>query len=66
MGMSLSADKIFKSHYPPEVVLAEMIGKKFGMHGISPDPEQLKEWLKRNWATLSMLAHAIHSSEERP
>jgi hypothetical protein len=61
--MSVSG-KEFKRAYPPEVVLAEMLGKKFGETGIGPDPEQLKAWVIRNWGVLQSLAHAIHREHE--
>jgi hypothetical protein len=61
--MTLHSGTERKYSYPPEVVLAEMLGKEFGTLGISPDPEQLKAWLTRNWGVISMLAHSIHHKD---
>lgn len=53
-----------KRNYPPEVVLAEMLGKEFGTLGISPDPEQLRAWVVRHWGVLQSLAHEIHRQDQ--
>jgi Ser/Thr protein kinase RdoA (MazF antagonist) len=53
----------FKRSYPPEVVLAEMLGKEFG-DGTSPDPAQLKAWVIRHWGVLQSLAHEIHRQDQ--
>jgi hypothetical protein len=56
-------DRISDHRYPPEVVLAEMLGKEFG-NGTSPDPAELRAWMIRHWGVISALAHAIHHGHQ--